>query len=93
VNCADAWGGGQRATLEYMAVGLPIVVMNDSPKNIEYVEGAGVGEICNPNGPDIRQAVERAMAYTQEQRDQIQQYVLDNWTPTHYKNAILNVIS
>jgi hypothetical protein len=92
VNCADKWGGGQRATLECMAVGLPIVVMNDSPKNIEYVEGAGVGEICNPNGPDIKKAVERAMEYTQEDRDKIQQYVLDHWTPEHYKNAILNGI-
>ena len=93
VNCADSWGGGQRATLECMAIGLPIVVMNDSPKNREYIEGAGIGEICNPNGPDIRKAVERAMAYTQEDRDKTQQYVLDNWTPTHYKNALLNAIS
>lgn len=92
VNCADKWGGGQRSTLECMAIGLPVVVMNDSPKNIEYIEGAGVGEICNPNGPDIRRAVGYAMAYTQEQRDQIQQYVMDNWTHVHYKNAILRIL-
>lgn len=92
VNCADFWGGGQRATLEAMACRLPVVVMNDSPKNAEYIQAAGVGEICNPNGEDIRMAVERAMKYTKEDREKSRQYVLDNWTPEHYKNAILKVI-
>lgn len=93
VNCADYWGGGQRQTLECMAIGLPFVVMNDSPKNIEYVEASGVGVICSPDADSIRRAVDQAIEWSTEDRAKARQYVLDNWTPEHYKNALLSAIS
>ena len=38
VQTSEYWGGGQRATLEAMACGIPPIVMSDSPKNREFVE-------------------------------------------------------
>lgn len=91
LNCADFWGGGQRATLEAMACGLPVVVMNDSPKNSEYVEESGIGAIVSPNAQDIVRATTDLMFLdlSRECRD----YVLSKWTHHHYADAILNVIN
>lgn len=58
VNCCDYWGGGQRATLEAMAAGLPVVCCSDSPKNREYVEESGFGMVCEPDANSIRNAVQ-----------------------------------
>lgn len=88
LNCASFWGGGQRATLEAMACGLPVIVMNDSPKNMEYVQDSGTGIICNPNAQDIRKAVEESLGQKGNR-----EYVMSKWTPQHYADAILNVIS
>ena len=90
VNCADFWGGGQRATLEAMACDLPVVVMNDSPKNREYVEASGAGYICNPDPQSIRTAVQ--IALEDKKRPSGREYVMKNWTPEHYKNAILSAL-
>ena len=90
VNCADAWGGGQRATLEAMACNLPVVVMADSPKNREYVEDSGCGYIANPDPNAIRNAVYTAI---QHRPKKSREYVLSKWTPKHYADALLNGIS
>lgn len=87
VNCADAWGGGQRATLECMACDLPVVVMADSPKNREFIEEAGIGAVSDPSPEAIREAVEGLIG-TRGGRD----YVLSKWTPEAYKNALLNIL-
>ena len=87
VNCAEYWGGGQRATLEAMACDIPVVFMDDSPKNREYIEESGVGVVCHPSAPAIREAVESLIPISGG-RD----YVLKKWTPEHYKNAILNAL-
>lgn len=91
LNCADYWGGGQRATLEAMACGLPVVVMNDSPKNMEYVQDSGIGAIVSPNASDIFRAVVALLDgdYSKQARE----YVLSKWTPQHYADALLKVIS
>lgn len=87
VNCADFWGGGQRATLEAMACNLPVVVMSDSPKNREFVDEAGIGAIVDPEPQHIKKAVERLKETTGGR-----EYVLSKWTPEHYKNAILTAL-
>lgn len=89
VNCADYWGGGQRATLEAMACDLPVVVMNDSPKNREYVEESGCGYITNPDPESIRTAVYTAI---QHRKKKSRDYVMSKWTPKHYAEAILNAL-
>lgn len=88
VNCADYWGGGQRATLEAMACDLPVVVMEDSPKNREFVEEAGIGAIVPPEPERIREAVEQ-LKDTKGGRD----YVLSKWTHKHYADSLLKGIN
>jgi glycosyltransferase involved in cell wall biosynthesis len=88
VNCADAWGGGQRATLEAMACNLPVVVMNDSLKNIEFVRGAGIGLVVDPQPEKIYSAVVNLKGLSGG-RD----YVMDNWTPQHYADSLKELCS
>lgn len=87
VNCADYWGGGQRATLEAMACDIPVVVMSDSPKNREFVEEAGIGKVVDPEPHHIKNAVEELIG-TRGGRD----YVMRKWTPKHYADNLLKVI-
>lgn len=87
VNCADFWGGGQRATLEAMACDIPVVVMKDSPKNIEFVNGAGIGKIVDPQPERIKEAVEELKGQKGGR-----EYVLNNWTHKHYADALRGII-
>jgi glycosyltransferase involved in cell wall biosynthesis len=93
VNAADFWGGGQRATLEAMACGIPVIVMQDSPKNREYVEESGVGIICDPHADSIRRAVDDSFSIPWEGRKRAYDYVQSKWTHHHYAEAIMNGIS
>lgn len=79
VNCADFWGGGQRATLEAMACDVPVICMTDSTKNREFVEEAGLGMVVPPNVVRIRDAW-RQLQDTVGGRD----YVMSKWTEQHY---------
>lgn len=87
VNCADFWGGGQRATLEAMACDIPVVVMTDSPKNREFVEEAGMGIVCDPNPQAIKEAVESLKGAKGGRK-----YVLSKWTEKHYADALCDII-
>jgi len=88
VNCADFWGGGQRATLEAMACDIPVVVMKDSPKNREYIEESGIGLIVDPQPERIAEAVHELNG-TSGGRD----YVLSKWTHKHYADSLRAIIS
>ena len=88
LNCADKWGGGQRQTLEAMACGLPVVVMSDSPKNIEYLLDGGIGLIARPEIDHIRRTVELAKELPGDPRE----YVMSKWTHEHYASAIMKVL-
>lgn len=84
VNCSDYWGGGQRATLEAMSAGVPVVVMEDSPKNREYVEESQAGAVVAPNPQAIRDVV-----LTDDMGQRGRDYVLSKWTERHYADALL----
>lgn len=93
VNTAALWGGGQRCTLEAMACGVPVIVMNDSPKNCEYVQESGGGEIVEPNA----EAINRAIDFLKNQKTYSgtlgRQYVESKWTEQHYATALLEGIN
>ena len=86
LQCADPHGGGQRVTLESMACNLPVICMEDSPKNREYVEESGCGIVTNPNKEDIRKAVEevKSIEWGTKGRD----YILSKWTGKHYSDNL-----
>lgn len=90
VNCSDFWGGGQRATLEAMACGVQPIVMDDSPKNREYVEESGFGQVCAPDPNAIRDAVVTTGDYDRQKGIE---YIQSKYTEGHYARALLDGIS
>lgn len=89
VNTAEFWGGGQRCTLEAMACGVPVIVMEDAPKNREYVEESGAGVVCKPEVRSIQDAVGYAMN-TPGIGARGCEYVLSRYTEKHYAEALLD---
>jgi len=93
LNTASFWGGGQRMTLEAMACNIPPIVMSDSPKNVELVEDAGYGIICEPNVSSIRRAVAKAKRMKKHIG---RKYIESKWTSKHYaqnlKEGLLNIL-
>lgn len=93
VNTAEFWGGGQRCTLEGMACGVPVVVMEDSPKNREFVEESGAGIVVPPEPKAIREAVKEIKSWTKKQKMRGVDYVFSKWTSRHYADALLEGIN
>lgn len=92
VQSSDFWGGGQRATLEAMACGVPVICMKDSPKNIEYVNESGAGVICDPDPESIKNAHREIMKDYSRMSEQGIEYVKNKWTARHYAYELDNVI-
>lgn len=88
VQTSSSRGGGQRATLEAMACGLPVIAMEDSPKNKEFVIESENGVIAQPNADSIRQAVDKVIREDWSTRE----YIENNWTAEHYANSLLEGI-
>lgn len=94
VSClqtSDYWGGGQRCTLEAMACNIPVIVMEDSPKNREYVQESGFGLIVNPSKEAIINAVREVK--TRQWGNKGREYVLSKWTGKHYADNIIKAIN
>lgn len=91
IQSSDYWGGGQRATLEAMACGVPPIVMEDSPKCREYVEEAGFGLVVKPTAEAIREAVQRIKDNPPDAMIGVN-YVKQRYTAEIYKNQILEGI-
>jgi len=92
LQTSDYWGGGQRCTLESMACGVPVICMEDSPKNIEYVKESGFGKIVYPSKESIKLAVEEIKNNPldpQIGRD----YVMSKLTSRHYANNLIKAIN
>ena len=90
VQTSNYWGGGQRCTLEAMACDIWPIVMNDSPKNMEFVEESGFGSIVTPSAPHIRREVEEVVK--SPDRKGGREYVLSKWTMKHYADNLKKVI-
>jgi len=84
LNTSAFWGGGQRMTLEAMAMEIPVVVMADSPKNREYVEECGLGLVAPPEVGPIRDAVRELKGKRYHTRD----YIMSKYTSQHYADAL-----
>jgi glycosyltransferase involved in cell wall biosynthesis len=91
IQTAEFWGGGQRATLEAMACGVPVICMEDSPKNREYVEESGFGMVVYPHPDAIRDAVKFLKEHPLPPK-QGTEYVRSKWKHTHYASNILSAI-
>lgn len=88
VNCSEYWGGGQRCTLEAMACGVFPIVMDDSPKNIEYVRESGFGSIVKPEPQAILDEVNRVLREGYDPHEGIK-YIHSKYTEQHYADALL----
>lgn len=93
VNTSSYWGGGQRTTLEALAAGVPVIVMEDSPKNREYIEESGCGLVCKPTVEAIRESVEKIKTWSvPETRNKCVNYIKSKWTAEHYRDALIKGI-
>lgn len=91
VQTSEFWGGGQRATLEAIAAGIPVIAMSDSPKNSEFVQESGYGLICDPNVGAIKDAM-RNIQRMEWDKEKAISYIRSKWTGECYANSILDII-
>jgi hypothetical protein len=74
-----------------MACGVFPIVMEDSPKNIEYVQESGFGAIVKAEPDAIREAVQKVMTDGYDPHEGIK-YIQSKWTERHYADALLEGI-
>lgn len=91
VQTSEYWGGGQRATLEAMACGIPPIVMSDSPKNREYVEESGFGAVVDPVEKEIQDMVYTFKANPIDPMRGVK-YIENKFTSAHYAVSLLQGI-
>lgn len=91
LQTSEFWGGGQRATLEGMSAGLCPVVMEDSPKNKEFIEGSGLGYVVRPEPNDIKELCNNII-WSDEDAISARNYVIRNWSGEKYGKDLLEAI-
>lgn len=82
-------GGAQRVVLESMACGIPVVIMSDHDRCLEFVKESNFGRICHPVDIEIRQAVADLIDSPLDRNIGIN-YVAAKWSEYHYAQAILD---
>lgn len=90
VQTSEFWGGGQRATLEAISAGIPVVCMEDSPKNREFVEESRYGLVVKPESGAILDAVERIKKIHWNIADAME--YKKKWSSKKYAEDILKVL-
>jgi glycosyltransferase involved in cell wall biosynthesis len=91
VQTSAADGGGQRATLEALACGIPVIAMSDSPKNCEFVRESDYGVICPPTLAGVM-AAHREVKKRHWDINKALKY-MEKWSSKNYANAILDIIT
>ena len=86
---SETTGGSQRTVLEAMAMDVPVIVMDDSPKTSEYVldaisKGYKVGAVVPPDPLGIK----RAIYEWEDEKANGRQYILDTWSEKNYAEQI-----
>lgn len=82
-------GGAQRVVLESMACGIPVVVMNDNDRCVEFVEKSGFGRVCHPVDVEIRDAVNDLLEWPLDFHVGVD-YIAANWSEHHYAKALVD---
>lgn len=91
VITAGPEGGAQRVVLESMACGIPVIVMSDHDRCIEFVEESGFGIICHPIDIEIREAVDSILSGRNPMPFQSGvDYIKSKWSEYHYADALLD---
>ena len=80
-------GGAQRVVLESMACGVPVVVMADNDRCVEFVEESGFGKVVEPIESEVRDAVDELIGDKVDPRIG-RDYIVKNWSEDHYMKAL-----
>lgn len=91
VQTSSGQGGGQRATLEAIACGIPVIAMTDSPKNCEFVRESGYGLICEPKVEAIKESIKEIKS-NQWNIDDGVSYIKKNWSAKKYADDLLKIL-
>ena len=85
-------GGAQRVVLESMACGVPVVVMSDHDRCVEFVKESGFGKVVHPVDIEIREAVGELMLNPMDKNIGVD-YVKSKWTQNHYADSIMSAVN
>lgn len=89
VITAGPEGGAQRVVLESMACGIPVIVMSDHDRCIEFVEESRFGRVCHPVDTDIRETVQDLLNNMPDKFIGVN-YIKSKWSQDHYAAAIID---
>lgn len=81
-------GGAQRIVLEAMACGIPVVVMRDNDKCVEFVLESGFGKICHPIDIEIQAAVQELLDSPPDKMIGVE-YVKSKWSEYQYADFLM----
>lgn len=91
VVTAGREGGAQRVVLESMACGIPVIVMSDHDRCVEFVQASGFGRVVHPVECEILEAAEQLMSNPMD--PQIgRDYVTQNWSEYHYAESLMSAM-
>ena len=80
-------GGAQRVVLESMACGIPVVVMSDNDRCVEFVRESGFGKVCEPIETEIRDVVDELIGENVDPMEG-RAYIVENWSEDHYMKSL-----